>query len=388
MPIQPFHIPYSQAAVDDLNSRLQRTRWNNVASEHDSSYGLPVSFLKDLCAYWQHSFSWEQQVEALREEKHFLFEQPGVRIHFRHERGVGPHPLPLILTHGWPGSFLEMEKIVPMLTDPSSFGGDPADAFDVVVPSLPGFGYSQSYPSAALNAFEVADVWVNLMTELGYRSFAAQGGDIGAAVTTALGLSHPEHLVGIHLNYIPGSYKPFIPQTAPLTDAEAQFRKDQERWIWQNGAYALMHRTRPYTAACGLNDSPAGLAAWILEKFRDWSDCNGEVYSRFTQDELLRNVTLYWMTETIGSSVLMYAESARRPFAFGEQDFVTPPCAVASFPKEIVQPPQSYVERGYHLRRWTTYTSGGHFAAAEEPEQLAADLREFFRPYRISPSTR
>ena len=384
MSIHHFPVPFFQPAVDDLNARLQRTRWTDVSGEQDTSYGLPVSFLKELCAYWQHSFSWEEQVAALRKENHFLFEQPGARIHFRHEHGVGPKPLPLILTHGWPGSFLEMETIVPMLTDPASFGVDPADAFDVVVPSLPGFGYSRSSPASALNAFEVADVWANLMTELGYDTFAAQGGDIGAAVTTALGLRHPERLLGIHLNYIPGSYKPFVPDTAPLSEAERSFLKEQERWVWQNGAYALMHRTRPYTTAYGLNDSPAGLAAWIVEKFRDWSDSNGDVYSRFTRDELLRNVTLYWMTETIGSSVLMYAESAKRPFAFTADECVRPPCAVASFPKEIVQPPRSYVERGYNVKRWTAFQSGGHFAAAEEPELLADDLRAFFRPYRSS----
>jgi pimeloyl-ACP methyl ester carboxylesterase len=382
MPIEPYSISFSQPAVEDLQDRLQRTRWTEFISEQDSRYGLPVTFLKDLCLYWQHTFSWENQVEALREQHHFLFEQRGVRIHFRRERGVGPNPLPLILTHGWPGSFLEMEKIVPMLTDPASFGGDPEDAFDVIVPSLPGFGFSRSYPASALNAFEVADVWASLMAELGYAVFAAQGGDIGAGVTTALGLRHPERILGIHLNYIPGSYKPFVSKTAPLTETELRFLKDQERWVWENGAYALMHKTRPYTAAYGLNDSPIGLAAWILEKFRDWSDCNGDVCSRFTQDELLRNVTLYWMTETIGSSMLMYAESARQPFAFGEHDFVQAPCAVAAFPREILTPPRSYVERGYNLQRWTTFASGGHFAAAEEPGLLAGDLRAFFRPYR------
>jgi microsomal epoxide hydrolase len=220
------------------------------------------------------------------------------------------------------------------------------------------------------------------MRELGYDRFAAQGGDLGAGVSTALGLRHPERVIGIHLNYIPGSYQPYLPPDAKLAPEEQEFVREKTRWFEQNGAYAHIQRTHPQTAAYGLNDSPAALAAWIVEKFRDWSDCDGDLYGRFTRDELLANVTLYWMTETIHSSFRLYWEGAQAPMQFREGDFVSAPCAIARFPKEAPFPPREWVERGYNVQRWTEMPRGGHFAANEEPQLLADDIRSFFRGLR------
>jgi pimeloyl-ACP methyl ester carboxylesterase len=233
-----------------------------------------------------------------------------------------------------------------------------------------------------MNAQRVADTWVELMQALGYDRFGAQGGDLGAGVSTALGLRHSERIIGIHLNFIPGSYRPHIAADTALTPAEQQFAVESAQWYDRNGAYAHLQGTRPQTPAFALNDSPAGLAAWILEKFREWSDCGGDLYRSFSRDELLTNVTLYWMAETISSSFRMYYEGKRAPLHFAQGEFVHPPCAIACFPKEITFAPRKWVERGYNVQRWTKMPRGGHFAAAEEPELLAADIRVFFRTLR------
>lgn len=379
--MERFTLPYGQSAVDDLRDRLQRTRWLDELSGSDWAYGFDRKFLMDLCRYWKDEFDWKAQIDRLSAFNHYRYQASEGKIHFIYERGKGPAPMPLILTHGWPGSFVEMLKIIPLLTDPAAHGCDAADSFDVIVPSLPGYGFSDK-PGPGMNAFGVADVWVELMRALGYERFAAQGGDIGAAVSTALGLRHAEHLIGIHLNYIPGSYRPFIDGNTVLAPAEEKFVADAARWRDENGAYSHMQGTRPQTPAYALNDSPAGLAAWILEKFREWSDCDGDLYRRFTRDELLTNVTLYWMTETIFSSFLMYYEGRRAPLHFAADDFVHPPCGIACFPKEAPFPGREWVERGYNVQRWTNMPQGGHFAAAEEPELLAADVRTFFRSLR------
>ena len=382
MAVNRFDLPFSQLAVDDLRSRLERTRWCDDAPGDTWEYGFDRGFLEDICAYWGHKFDWKAKVEWLSSFKHFRFDWEGGRIHFVHERGKGPAPMPLILTHGWPGSFVEMMQVIPLLTDPAAHGGDPADAFDVVVPSLPGYGFSDKPISRGMNSFGIADLWAKLMQALGYEHFAAQGGDIGAGVSTVLGLRHAAHVIGIHLNYIPGSYRPYLTDQTELTQAEHSFLAEAARWNDNNGAYAHLQGTRPQTAAFALNDSPAGLAAWMLEKFREWSDCDGDLYRSFTRDELLTNITLYWMTRTIDSSFRLYYENRRAPLHFEPNAFVKPPCAVARFPKEILSPPRKWVERGYNVQRWTNMPHGGHFAAAEEPDLLAEDIRTFFRGLR------
>lgn len=380
--IEPITIPFSPSEWEDLRSRLRRTRWPDEIPNSNWTYGFDREFLADLCSYWSESFDWKTQIDRLSAYPHFRFHAREGKIHFVHVKGKGPAPMPIIMTHGWPGSFVEMLGIIPLLTDPAAYGFAAADSFHVIVPSLPGFGFSDRPQAARMDAFRVAELWVELMQALGYDRFAAQGGDIGAGVSTALGLRHSQHITGIHLNYIPGSYRPYLATGTELTAAEHQFSLDAARWFDQNGAYAHLQGTRPQTLAYALNDSPAGLAAWILEKFREWSDCGGNLYSSFSRDELLTNVTLYWMTETISSSIRMYHEGRRSPLHFAADDFVRPPCAIACFPKEIMTPPREWVERGYNVRRWTEMPQGGHFAASEEPEMLAADLCEFFRSLR------
>ena len=377
MRIQPFSPPYSAAADEDLRQRLDRTRWPEEIPGSGWEYGTDPAILRGICRHWREKFDWKAQVERMAALHHFTGSSNGLDIHFIHEVGQGPAPIPLILTHGWPGSFLEFVKLIPLLTDPAGHEADPADSFTVVVPSLPGFGFSAK-PGRGVNALITADLWAELMIDLGYTRFAAQGGDIGASVTTALGLRHPHRLFGIHLNFIPGSYRPHLPSGTQLTPAEERFLADAARWRDEHGAYAHIQRTTPFTAACGINDSPAGLAAWILEKFHHWSDGDAAL----TTDELLTNITLYWMTETIYSSFRMYYEGGKAPLTFKENERVHVPCAVAHFPHELLFPPSLWVERGYNLEQWTEMPRGGHFAAWEKPELLANDLRCFFRQFR------
>jgi pimeloyl-ACP methyl ester carboxylesterase len=379
---EPFTIPFSQSAVDDLRDRLRRTRWPDEIPGANWEYGVDLKFLQQICEYWSDRFDWKAQVERFSTLQHYRYSSENLRIHFIHERGKGPAPIPLILTHGWPGSFLEMMRIIPLLTDPASYGASSTDAFDVVIPSLPGYGFSDRPTRPGMNVFRIAELWTGLMNELGYKRFAAQGGDLGAGVSTALGLRHPDRIIALHLNYIPGSYRPFLEPDAKLTSAEEEFFKVAGRWADERGAYAHVQRTGPQTVAYGLNDSPTGLAAWILEKFREWSDSDGDVYRRFTRDELLANVTLYWMTETIHSSFRLYSEGRKAPLQFGAGEFVHVPTGIAHFPKELPFPPRVWIERGYNLQHWTEMPRGGHFAATEEPELLAADLRAFFRRFR------
>jgi pimeloyl-ACP methyl ester carboxylesterase len=380
--MESFRPPFSQAAVDDLRSRLQQTRWPETVIGAGTFLGVDRDFLIDLCRYWTDTFDWKSQLDRFAAFRHFRYRASEGYVHFIHERGRGPSPIPLILTHGWPGSFLEMLKILPLLTDPAAYGHGAADSFDVVIPSLPGFGYSFKPRQPGMNFFRVAEIWAELMGALGYKRFAAQGGDLGAGVTTALGLRHGHRVIGIHLNYIPGSYRPHRPQGEPPAASEERFLAGAAGWFDENGAYAHLQGTRPNTPAYALNDSPAGLAAWIVEKFREWSDCEGDIYRSFTHDELLANITLYWMTETISSSFRMYHEGRLAPLRFSADEFVTVPCGIARFPKEIVFPPREWIERGYNVQHWAEMPRGGHFAAAEQPELLAADIRAFFRPLR------
>jgi len=318
---------------------------------------------------------------------HFRVEVDGFGVHFIHERGKGDHPLPIVLTHGYPDSFLRFTKIITMLADPASHGGDPSDAFDVIVPSLPGFGYSDK-PSKAGFIFRVGDLWHTLMTEaLGYERFAAHGGDWGSTVTEQLARSHASSLIGIHLTDVP--FWHLFQKPKDISHDEQRFLDAVAKWQQTEGAYALIQGTRPYTLSKALNDSPAGLAAWIVDKFYAWSDCHGDVETKFTKDELLTNVTLYWVTETIGSSFLPYADFVKSgPLTWavegirqwiGSNDV---PAAFARFPKDISQPPREWAERFFNVQRWTDMPRGGHFAAMEEPELLVEDIRAFFRPLR------
>ena len=276
-----------------------------------------------------------------------------------------------------------MERILPLLTDPGAHGADPADAFDVIVPSLPGYGFSERPSRPGVGPHHVAGLWAELMQGLGYRRFGAQGGDWGASISTWLGFRLPDRVAGLHLNYIPGSFLPPLGEGQPPLSADEQaFRAAAAAWLDAEGAYGRIHGTKPQTLAYALNDSPIGLAAWIAEKFRAWSDCGGDVEQSFTLDELLTDISIYWFTGTIGSSMRLYRESRLRPLHFAAGERVVPPLGVAQFPRELPLPPRSWVERVFTVSRWTPMPRGGHFAAMEAPELLASEIREFFRPLR------
>lgn len=381
--IEPFEVRVPQEVLDDLRDRLARTRWPDEVSGAGWEYGADLAFMKDLAGWWRDRFDWRAQEAALNRFHHFRADLDGFGVHFLHERGRGPEPRPLVLTHGWPGSFLEFLDLIPLLTDPGAHGGDPDASFDVVVPSLPGYGFSDRPAAPGMSVFRIAELWLRLMEALGYERFGVQGGDWGASVGTAMALAAPQKIDGLHLNYIPGSLRPWLGEGArELSEAERRFLADADRWYETEGAYAHVQRYEPQTVAYALNDSPAGLAAWIVEKFRDWGDCGGDVLARFGRDRLLANITLYWVTETAGSAARLYFETRKAPLALGPDARVRVPCAVARFPLESPFPPREWVERCYDVARWTEMPRGGHFAAMEEPELLAADVRDFFGSLR------
>jgi pimeloyl-ACP methyl ester carboxylesterase len=266
-----------------------------------------------------------------------------------------------------------MMKLVPLLTRGKEY------SFDLVIPSIPGFGFSEKITTPGCNLWLIGELWFKLMKELGYEKFLAQGGDFGAAISTAIALKHPDNLLGLHLNYIPGSYLPYLSANDKLTEEEVRFQKTAEQWYQAEGAYAHQHRTKPITLAYGLNDSPAGLCSWIVEKFFGWSDCNGNIENVFTKDELLANVNLYWFTETIHSSIRLYNENSLVPLHFAKNDFIKIPVGIARFKHEEPFPPRSFIERGYNVRHWTNFEKGGHFAAMEQPLDLAEDIMNFIK---------
>ncbi len=383
MPAEKFKIEIPKAVLADLTHRLDTTRWPDELETAGWDYGSNLDYIRSLAAYWRTGFDWRREEAALNRLPQFRLALDGFHIHFVHVRGNGPAPLPLVLTHGWPGSFIEMRKLIPLLTDPAAYGGHAEDAFDVVVPSLPGYGFSDRPAVPGMDPKKIAGLWAKLMQELGYTRFGAQGGDWGSTISIALGLYYPECLIGIHLNYIAGRF--LLGGTLNKTPEDAMERAYLEQlraWYEAEGGYSHEQGTRPQTLSYGLNDSPVGLLAWILEKFRSWSDCGGDVERVFTRDELLTNVMIYWVTGTIGSSARLYFESSRRPLSISPANRVKPPVAVAQFPKEIPMPPRGLAERGLNVVRWTEMPQGGHFAALEQPELLANDLREFFRSLR------
>jgi pimeloyl-ACP methyl ester carboxylesterase len=380
--IEPFSISVADEALTDLRERLRRTRFPDSVENPDGLYGIDLDLLGDLRDHWLHRFDWRSVERTLNSLSSFRYRYRDGELHFLHIRGKCSNPLPLLFIHGWPGSVLEALKLIPLLTQPSNFGASADDGFDVIVPSLPGFGFSSASIRPGMNTFVIARLFSELMTELGYSRFVAQGGDFGAGVSTILGLKYPDRLHGVHLNYIPGSYQPYLTPGESPTPEEAEYLAGAGRWYEEHGAYAHVQRREPQTLAAALNDSPMGLAAWIVDKFVRWSDCEDDVFKRFSMDELLANVTLYWVTQSIGSSCRLYVESRLAPLQLGKNERVTVPTAIARLPKEIPMPPRPWVERGYNVTRWTDLPSGGHFAAMEEPELLAQDLREFCRSFR------
>ena len=381
MNIQPYEVHISNDVLEDLKYRLGRTRWPDEIVDSDWDYGSNLAYIRELCGYWKNEFDWRAQEAAINALPNYRADVDGLGVHYIHVRGSGPNPVPIVITHGWPSTFVEMLKIIPLLADPASHGGDNADSFDVVAPSMPGYGFSDRPSQRGMSPTRIAEMWHKLMTEgLGYDHFVAQGGDWGAQVTTTLGLNYPETLSGIHLTAAGGGTP--IPSESELSDDEKEFLRHREWWQQAEGAYGHQHRTKPQTLSYGLNDSPAGVAAWIVEKWRTWSDCGGDIESRFSKDELLTHLTIYWATQTISSSVRLYYESGLAPSPLSSDNPVTVPTSFAKFPVEISYPPEEWVRRFFNLVRYTPMPSGGHFAAAEEPQLLAEDIRAAFRSLR------
>jgi len=385
--IRTFRLEVAPEILSDLRQRLKNTRWSYQLEGTNWDAGTDLDYLKELVDYWQNTYDWQKQEAALNQFAHFKTEVDGIGIHFIHERAKGPNPFPIILTHGYPDSSYRFAKIIPLLTDPESFGGRAEDAFDVVVPDLPGYGFSDK-PTKNGMIFRVNELWARSMTDkLDYQTFGAHGGDWGSTVTEQLARSHPDSVVAIHLTDVPFGHifqKPDDPSSA-----EKKFFRNNEQWVQKEGAYALIQSTKPQSLAHGLNDSPAGLASWIVEKFRAWSDCNGEIESRFTKDELLTHIMIYWATESKGPSFLPYYDYANASALTWMKEGVKKwtgssrvPAAFALFPKDISQPPREWAERFFNVQRWTEMASGGHFAAMEEPELLVKDIRTWFRTFR------
>lgn len=363
----PFHLQVPEAALADLRERLARTRFPDEPPLEPWSTGTSLAYLRELTNYWNSSFDWRAWEQKLNSFKNYKAALGGIDVHFIHEPGRGPNPIPLLLSHGWPGSVFEFHKLIPLLTE----------RFTVVAPSLPGYGLSFAPGQKRLGAPEIADVFAELMTDvLGYRRFGAQGGDWGAFITSVLGRRYPERVIGVHLNLLA------IPRNANeavSTEEEKRYIGELKQFQKEDMGYQWIQGTKPQTLAYGLADSPAGLAAWIVEKFRAWSDNDGTPDSAISRDEMLANISLYWFTGAIGSSFWPYYARMHNPWPISAQSPVDVPAGYIEFPKEILRPPRSLAARTYtDIRRWTKAAKGGHFAALEQPQVLAREIHEFF----------
>ncbi len=380
---RPFTIAIPDEVLDDLRRRLSAVRWPEGPADPGWTYGADAGYLRALVGYWRDGYDWRAAEVRLNRLPQFIAEVDGLDIHFVHERGSGERPLPLILTHGWPGSFVEFEALIEPLAHPERYGGDPGDAFDVVVPSLPGYAFS-GRPRKPMGPRAIARVWHRLMTDvLGYSRFGAQGGDWGSVVSSWLAYDHPGALAGLHLNMV-GLRPQLDENSATLMAEEKDWLRRAGKRIRMERGYREVQATRPQTLAVALNDSPAGLAAWIVDKFRAWGDTGGDVESRFDRDTLLTNVMLYWCLGSADSaSWIYYAAREAGDLALPGDARITVPTGVAAFPVDLVPPPpRSYAERAYEVVRWSEMPAGGHFAALEEPVRLIDDIRAFFRPLR------
>jgi microsomal epoxide hydrolase len=377
----PFRLHVADSAIADLRERLARTRYPDRPPGEAWAYGSDVDYVTGLVDYWRDGFDWRAQEARLNAFPQFTVPLHGIDLHFLHVEGRGPDPCPLLLSHGWPGSVFEFLEILPRLTDPARFGGDPSDAFTVIAPSLPGYGLSFAPGQARFGIEEIADCFADLMTGvLGFDRFAAQGGDWGAFVSSRLGAVHADKLIGIHLNLLGVRRDPSM--LSDPTPEEQAFLGELSTWLKEETGYQWIQGTRPQTLAFALSDSPAGLAAWIVEKFRAWSDCGGDLERAIPRDAMLADIALYWFTGAIGSSFWPYYARMHRPWPIPEGG-VGVPTGYAAFPHEIVRPPRSVAARTYtDIRRWTEMPAGGHFAAMEQPEALAREVVAFFRPLR------
>lgn len=377
--IEPFEVSVTQSAIDDLTSRLANARWPDQLPDAGWEYGTDRQYLQTLCEYWRQDYDWDAFEKRLNRFDQYVTTVDGQRLHFYHIRSPEPTARPLLLSHGWPGSVAEFLDVFGPLTDPAAHGGDPADAFHVVAPSLPGYGFSGPTSEQGYGIREVADAFAALMAQLGYETYFAQGGDWGALVTAILGANYPDRVDAIHTNMLflkPSS----LSDPMDMLDEQgmADYRATKEFRDHETG-YQELQSTKPQTAAYGLTDSPTGLAGWIIEKFHGWSDCDGDIESSFDRDRLLDNLSIYWLTETINSSMRLYYETDDRAAI---PDTVDVPTGHARYPAEITKTPRAWAEAVYDIVHWNEQPEGGHFAAMEVPDLYVEDVRSFFRTVR------
>jgi microsomal epoxide hydrolase len=377
--IEPFTIRVDDAVLDDLRGRLATPRLPDQIDGTGWEYGTPAAYIGDLVEYWRDTYDWRAQEARLNELPHYRTDIDGQSIHFVHARSRHDDALPLLLTHGWPGSIVEFLEVIAPLTDPEAHGGKAADAFHVVAPSLPGYGFSEPTRTRGWDAWRIARAFVELMDRLGYPRYGAQGGDWGAQVSARVGVLDPQHCAAIHLNM---AFADPPDENVSLSDDDKADLAAMQRFTRAEAAYAAEQATKPQTLGVALNDSPAGLLAWIVEKFRAWSDCDGHPENAFSRDQLITNVMLYWATGTITSSMRLYWEHQHVASTNGAPAFVAVPTGVARYPKEVVRFPRSWVERRYNVTYWADLPRGGHFAAMEQPDLFVDDVRTFFRTVR------
>lgn len=385
MKITPFKVDIPQGDIDALRTRLANTRWAPELDNEDWSYGVNGAYLHELMSYWQHDFDWRSQEARINSFPQYRTEIDGVTIHFIHVRGKGPSPVPIILNHGWPWTFWDFKDVIMALADPEAHGGNAEDAFDVVVPSLPGFCFSGPLKRTDVGYVETADLWVKLMNGLGYSRFVTHGGDAGAFVSARLGHVHAKSIIGVHLAF------PILPGVPHDAGDPADFTSEERDLIGQNNrgpadfVHVVINKTDPQTLAWALHDSPVGLAAWILLRRRAWSDCNGKVETKFSKDTLLTYLSLYWFTDSFVSTAL-FCRASNFPKPMELVNDVKPeisvPTAVAMLPRDLLHKPRSLFAARTDLRQWTVFPSGGHFGAAEEPKLMTEDIRSFVRPLR------
>ncbi len=385
--VEPFSVGIPDAVLADLRVRLDSWRPADDYANEDWGYGTNGRYLSGLVDHWRTAYDWRHHERRMNQFAQFRTTIDGIPIHFIHELGRGPRPMPLMLNHGWPLTFWDFQKMIGPLSDPASHGGDPADAFDVIVPSLPGYGFSTPLTTPGVNFERTAEIWLDLMRGvLGYGRFAVQGGDWGGIVAAQLGHKHADSVIGIHLHSMAYPHMFSATKPPPLEYApEERSRMERTRDFYEHDTgYMQIQSTKPQTLAFAMNDSPVGLLAWLLEKRRGWSDCGGDVERRFSKDDLITGAMLYWVTESFGSSARYYREAKRLPWtqAHDRMPVVEAPTAIAVFEHEVALRPRRWAERYYNLRRWTEFPRGGHFPQMEEPDALIEDLRAFFRTFR------
>lgn len=377
--IRPFRIDIPQAELDDLRERLTRTRFPDDLPDAGWELGVPRSYLEELTRYWATSYDWRKHETRINRFPQFTTTIDGQNLHCLHVRSPEPEAMALVLTHGWPDSIVEFLEVIGPLTDPRSYGLDPADAFHLVIPSLPGYGFSGPTTERGWGLRRIAQAWAVLMTRLGYRRYGAQGGDWGAGVACELGVIDAERVVGVHLNYLLTLPTDIAGELSSLTEADRERLARFQHFLDDQSGYLKLQTTRPQTLAYSLADSPVGQLAWIVEKFQEWADTDTAPEDAIDRDTLLTNVMLYWLTNTAGSSARLYYEYAHTP---RQPEVSTVPTGVAVFTNDIIPPIRTFAERTLNIVHWTEHDRGGHFAALEQPAVLAEDIRTFFRPLR------